>query len=178
MYDNIASIEKAIKRAVANGILVFAAAANHGANGEIAFPARMSCVFCIGAADGEGVPAGFNPPYREVEKYSTLGIAVNGAISGTKNGYERRQGTSTATPIAAGIAALFLESLREIDNVDTSIIRRTMRNLFRAMSPATTRETYRYLSPWTLIKHKSLQEAIEHINEHPPGIIPLYTVAN
>ena len=49
------SMEKAFDYASSKNIIMFAAAANHGANDKIAFPASaMLKVICINSADGNG----------------------------------------------------------------------------------------------------------------------------
>jgi hypothetical protein len=130
----------------------------------------MSSVFCIGAANGEGVPLGSNPPYLEVEKYSAPGVAVKGASDGTGNQYELRNGSSTATAIAAGIAALLLESIQQTRVMKKSEIRAIMKNFFRAISPATKGGTYRFLTPWILLEGTGLRDSIKNIIENPTGM--------
>jgi hypothetical protein len=78
------------------GVLIFASASNTGAN----------------------FPITFSPPIKGDEKYSAPGEAILGACPKSpfnRPGYDpktqtiRRYGTSTSTPIAAGIAALFID---------------------------------------------------------------------
>jgi Subtilase family len=161
MTDDVPAIAKALDKAYSKGIILFAAASNHGANiSSLAFPARLKNVFCIGAANGMGVPSPFSPPFQGVEKYSALGEAVVGAditVPESQNlshtTADRRSGTSTATPIAAGIAALMLVYLWGFsepgEGAGNSF---RMRKLFLQMSMASEKSTYRYLAPWELFR--------------------------
>jgi subtilisin family serine protease len=173
--DDVPSITAALNRAIENNILIFASASNDGANFDITFPARLRGVFCIGSADGKGHPSSFNPPKEGPEKYSALGEAVLGACPknlSDQPGYDpetqtiRRDGTSTATAIAAGIAALFIDYTgeRRRDSTDENI-----RKLFARMSKMTVKKDYRYLAPWSLFQGKDPYNEIKTIMENPLG---------
>jgi Subtilase family len=151
--DESESVTKALNRAQQSGIITLASASNEGANDCISFPARLNNIFCIGSADGKGFPSSFSPPYRDKEKYSTLGEEVLGAIpvcnSDLKSEaiYGRRSGTSTALAVATGIVALLIDYTRQFlpkgkgaDNRDN------LRKIFLKMSDATAGECYRYLA--------------------------------
>lgn len=121
--EDITPIKEGLQRAYDMGIIILASASNEGAHKEITFPARLETVFCIGAANGMGASSDINPEYAGVEKYSTLGEGVSGAYvfqgPGSSQKHDttsRRTGTSIATPIAAGIAAIFLDYTREISD--------------------------------------------------------------
>jgi subtilisin family serine protease len=116
-------LHKPIKRANDIGILLFAASSNGGVGGEMSYPARADEVFAIDAADGFGSSSRFNtPPGSSYTcRFTALGDAVRsaypvhrGVMPGEeKPGWRRMSGTSCATPIAAGIAALVLEFARQ-----------------------------------------------------------------
>ncbi|KAL7962975.1 peptidase S8/S53 domain-containing protein [Trichoderma compactum] len=94
-------------------ILFFAAAANHGGNEEEMFPASNPNVFSIRGCDADGCALGFNPPLgRNANIYfMTLGLDIPGpSLAKSKDGGADvyKSGTSVATPIAAGIAAMLL----------------------------------------------------------------------
>ncbi|KAI3325795.1 hypothetical protein HD806DRAFT_491247 [Xylariaceae sp. AK1471] len=94
-------------------ILFFAAAANDGGNRKEMFPARNRNVFSIRGTDEYGWVQGFNPPpdYNGETCFMTLGKDVPGASLSTSEhggGEVCQSGTSVATPIAAGIAAMVL----------------------------------------------------------------------
>jgi hypothetical protein len=91
-------------------ILFFAAAANYGGNESEMFPARHQCVIPIRGTNSQGVFQGFNPPadLHGPVVYGTLGTEVPSYGLSAEKGLIYKSGTSVATPIAAGIAALFL----------------------------------------------------------------------
>ena len=144
-------------KATEHGVLIFAFASNIGANHPITFPARLHGVFCIGSADGLGTQSTFNPPFQGEEKYSALGEAVSAACPknlSLKPGYDpstgtiRRDGTSTATVVAAGTAALLIDYTRQFMDGKAAGTYESMRKLFIDMSKATVGKDYRYLAPW------------------------------
>jgi subtilisin family serine protease len=179
MQEEVASIATALNHALEEGILVFASASNRGANFPITFPARLQGIFCIGSADGLGAPSSYNPPFAGEEKYSALGEAVSGACPRTlahERGYNaehqtiRRDGTSTATPIAAGIAALFIDYTWQIMDGDVVRSYENMRKLFIRMSTATVEKDYRYLAPWLLFgAGRDPKTEIKNVLATPPG---------
>lgn len=91
-------------------LLFFAAAANYGNNQKEMFPACHSLVIPMRGTDGMGVFQDFNPPpdLRGPPVFGTLGTEVPSASLSTQTGLVYRTGTSVATPIAAGIAAMVL----------------------------------------------------------------------
>jgi Subtilase family len=132
---------------------------------QIAFPARLrQYVICIGAAHGDGKTASITAEDTEFQGYAVPGIGVCGAsIKRTSSwgGYttKRKDGTSSATPIAAGIAALFIEYSRG-NNLGEARSHENMLKLFSAMS-AETGDTYRFLRPWTLLDEEKVKAALD-----------------
>lgn len=119
--NKVDKIEDAIREALSNhhkrGILFFAAASNCGANDSITWPASRTEVICINSATGKGNPYRSTPtPQENRDNFSTLGSSVKGCspppCEGKKCGTVHRSGTSTATPVAAGIAAILIDLMR------------------------------------------------------------------
>jgi subtilisin family serine protease len=95
-------LEDAVRYAVDRGVLVVAASGNSG-DSEPFYPAGLSGVLAVGASERDGQRA----------SYSTWGAAVRLLAPGTAvyttdlgSGYTSKSGTSLASPIAAGSAAL------------------------------------------------------------------------
>ncbi|KAI9901005.1 hypothetical protein N3K66_005267 [Trichothecium roseum] len=168
-------IEKAIHFAYEQGVAVLAAASNDGANramaDQVPFPARMSEVICINSSDGYGNPSAFNPPAVDgTFNFMTLGESVpippepDGHQGGEAHGenVHRETGTSFATPIAASIAACFMEFLlqnllRKDKQVPKELHPRdVVTRLFAGMS--SSHNNFRYLRPWDLINCKPESE--------------------
>lgn len=154
------NIRRAIRNATADrddSILFFAAASNYGANEKEMFPARLESVISMRATNGTGEFAEFNPPcgLTEGKVLGTLGVDVS-CVGLSKDGEEVYQsGTSVATAVAVGIAALLLEYVEGKDR-DLQIKMRTrsgMLAVLRALSRPTVNDKYLYLAPWALMDH-------------------------
>ena len=106
-----------------------------------------------------------------------LGVAVNGArvpfYEDKKCLEERRTGSSTATPIAAGIAALLIGYARQCMNQEHDIRNfKTMQKLFLAMSTETEGSPVRYLAPWALFEPgQDPKQNMKEIIEAPLGLL-------
>ena len=125
------AIDEAISQAANAKIILFAAAANHGNRGPVAYPARDFRVFGVNASDGNGNPARFNPSHLGRPNFSILGMNVESTWPAFSNAapeaFQKRgvreskkfkghskcmSGTSVATPMAAALtASLFAYSL-------------------------------------------------------------------
>jgi hypothetical protein len=163
--DDYSQIKDALVDAHSKNIIILAAAANHGKIDQIAFPARLrDHVICIGAATGTGMTTAFTAEDPLFQSFMAPGKGVHGAsIRRTSwgKGYttERKDGTSSATPIAAGVTALFLEYTHR-NGFGEAGTHENMVKLFSAMS-AETGDTYRLLRPWTLLDGEKVKAALE-----------------
>jgi hypothetical protein len=100
-------------------VLMFAASSNFGATEDppIRFPARVKHkVICVNSSDGLGHPSDLSTPDDPTrDNFSILGEDVPLGKQGEPGSEEIVYGTGTsiATPIAAGVAALVLEFARQ-----------------------------------------------------------------
>ena len=151
-----------------------------------------SFVFCIGASDALGGPTNFSPPHPDLLKFSVLGVGVSG-LSPRISDYEQQQlllcdragsskksfssnrmsGTSFSTPIAAGIAALFLDFARRRQECQRGQgVMMELHKIFLHISSASRNEDYRYLAPWILVEglgKEDLHTTIMEILRKPSG---------
>ncbi|KAL8713033.1 MAG: hypothetical protein Q9220_002893 [cf. Caloplaca sp. 1 TL-2023] len=157
-------IHDAIVKAYSAGKLLFAAASNDGANESVSitFPARLNgLIFCVNSTDGHGAPSSFNPPHKDdPHKFSILGEAVKSAWPLNQQKSEtsetrRSSGTSVATPILAGVAALVIEFARQKPStIDLKKLMRYDGMLLVLTYMAEEKGGYSYVRPWHLLTYE------------------------
>jgi len=106
MTANDSRVRDAVARAVDAGVIVVAAAGNHGRPGEAnprPYPASYPDVIGVGAIDSNGVAAPFSQHGDYVDVMAP-GDKVTFAVPGA--GHTQGDGTSYATPFVAATAAL------------------------------------------------------------------------
>ena len=106
---------ESVRKCVASGILIVSATGNDGCD-CIHVPAALPGVLAVGSLSNKGDPSAFSNFGREYESNGILapGEEVPGAEPG--GGVQLRSGTSFATPILTGVAAL-LASLKLVRTV-------------------------------------------------------------
>ncbi|KAK4560466.1 hypothetical protein LTR86_005662 [Recurvomyces mirabilis] len=108
------AIWSAIRYARDNGVLIFAAAGNEGANDGVAWPAKLPDVVCVSATDSYGRPAGFSS--GEGHRVCTMGVSTPTCRTDDKQEIIHRSGTSFSTPVAVAIAATVLAFMEGLGN--------------------------------------------------------------
>ena len=104
--------EAAIKRAYDKNIIIVAAAGNGGAGvGLLAYPARYTECFSVGACDDDKIAAQFSQGQTVCDVYA-CGVRQIGAAG--PSGYGAWSGTSMATPHIAAAVALYQSFHREV----------------------------------------------------------------
>jgi subtilisin family serine protease len=105
-------LEAAVKRATARGVILVAAAAN--AVGTVSYPGAYRDVICVTGINQRGEPWKYSSRGPEVDIaapaegiYHAKPVALGDATVGTE--WEYSNGTSHATAITAGVAALWLQ---------------------------------------------------------------------
>lgn len=118
-------LEQSVRRCAEQGVLLVAAAGNDGCD-CLHLPAALPSVLVVGAMDDEGQPRDYSnwgAAYRDrgvLAADQALGAAPGGAAV-------RRRGTSSATPIVAGVAGLLLSLQLQLGRpVDTDAVRRAI----------------------------------------------------
>jgi hypothetical protein len=158
------AISEAIKYAHDHRVLLFAAAGNNGSTEKVRYPARDPNILCIHAATGFGNMYNGNPTRKDnTSNFALLGVALEGFIPQVPVKV-RRSGTSQATAVAAGVAALIIQIMRdskgEVRRMGWTAQRyesalsqlkelEGMRRVFERMS--TQRNEYEVVAPWSLL---------------------------
>lgn len=113
----------AVKDCANRGVLIVAAAGNEGCE-CLHIPGALPSVLTVGAMNGRGEPMGFSnwgKPYQ-TQGVLALGENIQGAIPG--GGVVASSGTSYATPVVSGVAALLLSlQLKLGRQADTQSVR-------------------------------------------------------
>jgi subtilisin family serine protease len=183
----VQTIRKAIERASLAEVLMFAAASNnrHNKKNPIGYPAKVKDhVICINSTNGRNKRSEFSPkgqPHRR--NFSALGEYVKAAWPLTESEKQgsgsqeaewekRRNGTSCATPIASGIAALVLEYSIQVQSqspeanvgIRNAEALKRLAGMTKVMSKCMTEgnedRSYNHLKPWQLLDPYSSRTTI------------------
>ena len=105
---NSAARSTAISRLANSGVLVVAAAGNENQNACNVWPASSSLTLTVGATDRNDNRASFSNFGPCVDVFSP-GVQIPSASSTSNAGSRTLSGTSMASPLVAGIGALFMQ---------------------------------------------------------------------
>lgn len=165
-------VDKQIDLARSKGILLFAAASNDGdlAPDTGVYPASKHAVYCVYSCSGLGAKSKFNPRSSKLETsfmFPGENITILGANHKPTKGVqkegeecvERRSGTSYATPIAAGTAAMLLDLARQevtkprsLEEVERRLKKvEGMSAVLLAMSGEPRDGGFAHVRPWKLL---------------------------
>lgn len=95
--------------------LIVCAVGNDGTKTETV-PASMESVLAVGAHDEHGQPAAFNNYGPRLLRKTVLAPGVNVAAALTGDRWANISGTSFATPLVTGIAALVLRAMKDVSD--------------------------------------------------------------
>jgi subtilisin family serine protease len=181
--DDHRGVRMALQKARESALL-FASTSNFGIGRpiDIMFPARFPDVIAIDAADGLGSPAPFNPTSDldlGKNRFSALGIDVRGYYP-PKNKEVRLEGTSFACPVAVGCAALVLEFARQpplCHATDVSEFLKTHFDMLLILDMiSTTKQNYRFICPWELLKGSTKDPYGDNIKGGSPRYDAAYRI--
>lgn len=122
-------VTKAVELAFERGVVTFTSAGNEG-NSKwkyITAPADGFNVIAVGSIDSQNQLASFSSvgptsDGRIKPEVVAMGVSVYGALAGTANEYRSANGTSTSSPIAAGVGALLLSKFPHLKNTQVRSI--------------------------------------------------------
>ncbi|XP_078580481.1 uncharacterized protein LOC144864361 [Branchiostoma floridae x Branchiostoma japonicum] len=175
-------VRRAVSEAVACGKVVVAAASNDGRKKvtNIAFPARFGDVICVGSCNSLGQPSSFTPTGREID-FLVPGEDIPSPSSAGVDSYLPMTGTSQATPIVAGIAAMVISYAGIVGGQDmrsavshTAVVREVLRKMASMPGHHEDRMGYGNLDPMRLFKYgpDHFRQVVEEIVGPLPVLQP------
>lgn len=102
------AIDRSVSALVSNGVITAVAAGNNDTDACKVSPARVASALTVGASSRYDEAASFSNYGPCVDLFAP-GVDVKSAGIGSDNDWTLKSGTSSATPMAAGVAALYLE---------------------------------------------------------------------
>ncbi|NEP57037.1 MAG: PatA/PatG family cyanobactin maturation protease [Symploca sp. SIO2G7] len=180
-------LANAIRNCNNNGVLIVAAAGNNGCD-CLHVPAALPAVLAVGAMDTQGLPLDSS---NWGETYQTQGILapgqdIVGAMPGAR--VASLSGTSFATPIVTGIAALLLSLQRQRgEDGHTRDVRAALLKSVRPCHPETGANCRHYLAGILNVPgaHALISNGVETMSDTPtqaldqtngesilPGVVP------
>lgn len=105
----ITSVDDAVRRCVADGIVMSVAAGNSSANASNYSPARVAEAITVGSTTSADALSGFSN-YGSIVDILAPGSGITSAWYGSNSATTTISGTSMATPHVAGVSALYLEA--------------------------------------------------------------------
>lgn len=147
-------IEDAIRRVAKFNILIFSPVSMNSNFKDVGFPANMSEVCGVFAADSKGNPSAFNP--------QPVNSGYNFAFTGEGIDIEEEEtaltspsiGTSIAAAVATGVAASLLDFIRQPicgDLREGPITMQDIASIFALLSGPERGGSLRYVIPWRLL---------------------------
>ena len=115
------AIERAVRVATQNGVLLVAAAGNTGRDGAPRYPAAYPEVLAVAALMPDGKPAPFSTSGPQVD-LAAPGYAIVSTLP--QGNYRGFNGTSMAAPFVSGAAALMLGARPDLTASDVAAILR------------------------------------------------------
>ena len=111
------SLDEAVRRAIADGIVICVAAGNSNADAGFNSPARVADAITVGATTSSDAKAPYSN-YGSVLDVFAPGTSVVSAGRASSSAYVTMSGTSMASPHVAGVAALYMEKSKLYRPID------------------------------------------------------------
>lgn len=104
--------EKVMKSAYEAGVTIFASAGNDSTTGTT-YPAQYDGVYSVAALQQDGAKTGFSN-YGNWVDFAFPGYQIYSSVKASTSAYDYMSGTSQASPVAAGVAAVILSGASDL----------------------------------------------------------------
>ena len=133
------SLDEAVRRAIADGIVICVAAGNSNADAGSSSPARVADAITVGATTSDDAKASYSNFGAVVDVFAP-GTSILSAGRASSSTYVTMSGTSMASPHVAGVAALYMEKYKQYkpSEVQTGIKANAHLNILNLIPEGTT----------------------------------------